>query len=151
MTNPSSEPAADVGAGASALGLRVRLGLHLGIALLGAGAAGGLLGGTRTGASAAMGVALAAANLLLMRRITAALTGGGGSAWLVVLPFKLVALVGVAYALVAAKVAEPVPLVLGFALLPLTAIFLPRPSDPARAPSRVISPGPILPGRAGNH
>jgi hypothetical protein len=128
--------------------------LHFAVVLLGAGLAAGLLGSAHSGASAALGVALAGANLLLMRRITAALTGDGGSAWLLALPFKLVALVGVAYALVAAKVAQPVPLAMGFALLPLTAIFLPRPRDPvpiAPASSRVMSPGHILPGRAGNH
>ena len=46
-----------------------------------------------------------------------------------VLPFKLAAVVGVAYALVAAGVAQPVPLAMGFALLPLTGVFLPRPSS----------------------
>jgi len=154
MTSPSSEPASDGGARPRAASPRARLALHLAVVLFGAGLAAGLVGGVHSGVSAALGVALAAANVLLMRRITAALTGGGGSAWLVVLPFKLVGLVGVAYALVASKVAQPVPLAMGFALLPLTAIFLPRPGDPVRpAPpsSRVPSPGHILPGRAGNH
>jgi hypothetical protein len=49
--------------------------------------------------------------------------------WAVALPFKLAALVGVAYALVSLGVAQPVPLAMGFALLPLTGVFLPRPSS----------------------
>ena len=133
------------------MSVRVRLALHFGVVFLAAGVVGGLLGGAPSAVSALLGVALAAGNLLLMRRITSALTGGGGSAWLVVLPFKLVALVGAAYALVATKVAQPVPLAAGFALLPLTAVFLPRPSDPFQPSTRASSPAHILPGRAGNH
>jgi len=131
--------------------MRLRLGLHFGVVLLVAVAAGGFLGGAPMAVSAVLGVALAGANLLFMRRITSALAGGVGSAWLALLPFKMIALVGVAYALVAAKVAQPVPLAAGFALLPLTAVFLPRPSHPLQSSSRVVYPGTILPGRAGNH
>lgn len=131
--------------------MRLRLVLHFGVVLLVAGAGGALLGGAAMAVSALMGVVLAGANLLFMRRITSALTGGGGAGWVVLLPFKMIALVGVAYALVAAKVAQPVPLAAGFALLPLTAVFLPRPSHPLSSSSRVVYPGTILPGRAGNH
>ena len=131
--------------------MRLRLVLHFGVVLLVAGAGGALLVGAAMAVSALMGVVLAGANLLFMRRITSALTGGGGAGWVVLLPFKMIALVGVAYALVAAKVAQPVPLAAGFALLPLTAVFLPRPSHPLSSSSRVVYPGTILPGRAGNH
>lgn len=156
MTTPSNEPASDGGlspaaAAASATSLRLRLGLHFGAVLLVAGVGGALLGGAAMAVSALLGVALAGANLLLMRRITSALSGGGGQGWIALLPFKMIALVGVAYALMAAKVAQPVPLAAGFALLPLTAVFLPRASHPLSSSSRVVYPGTILPGRAGNH
>lgn len=151
MTIPSNEPAPAGGVSPAAASVRLRLGLHFGVVLLAAGLVGGLLGGARSALSALLGVALAAGNLLLMRRMTSALVGGGGTAWLALLPFKLIALVGAAYALVATKVAQPVPLAAGFALLPLTAVFLPRPSHPLQPSTRVPSPGHILPGRAGNH
>ncbi|HWO08105.1 MAG TPA: hypothetical protein VNN80_01455 [Polyangiaceae bacterium] len=144
MTNPSSEPASDGGAPTRTAHQRVRLGVHLAVVLVSAGLAGGVAGGAPAGVSLALGVALSAANLLLMRRITSALASGG-SGWLMLLPFKLVALVGVAYALVAAKVAQPVPLALGFALLPLTAIFLPRSSTPLEPPSGSRRPAPSSP------
>jgi hypothetical protein len=149
----SGEPAA-AGPGAPsprAKSVRVRLALHFGVVLIVAGVGGGLLGGVPMAASGLLGVLLGGANLLFMRRITAALTGGGGTGWLLLLPFKMIALVGVAYALVAAKVAQPVPLAAGFALLPLSAIFLPRPRHPLESSSRVVYPATILPGRAGNH
>ena len=114
-----------------------RLALHLGVVLVGASAIAAVVGGARAGLSAALGVALAGANLLLMQKITSAMTTGandtdshgtgGNPAWGLALPFKLVALVGVAYALVSSGVAQPVPLAMGFALLPLTGVFLPRP------------------------
>jgi hypothetical protein len=98
------------------------------LVLLAAGALGVFVSGGRGGLSAALGVTLAGANLLLMRRITSALTAGSGAAaaWALALPLKLVALVGIAYALVDRGVAQPVPLAMGFALLPLTGVFLPR-------------------------
>jgi hypothetical protein len=117
---PAGEPAGRVTA--------LRLGLHFGLVLLGAGALGAFISGGRGGLSAALGVVLAGANLLLMRRITSALTAASGAAaaWALALPLKLVALVGIAYALVDRGVAQPVPLAMGFALLPLTGVFLPR-------------------------
>lgn len=118
------------------------LALHFGVVLVGSSALVAAVGGARAGLSAALGVALAGFNLLLMQKITRAMTGGGGdsrggsrtdagaaggnAAWGLVLPFKLVALVGVAYALVSSGVAQPVPLAMGFAILPLTGVFLPR-------------------------
>jgi hypothetical protein len=70
-----------------------------------------------------------------MQKITRAMTGGGdggaSAAWGLLLPFKLVALVGVAYLLVSTGVAQPVPLAMGFAILPLTGVFLPRPTSVA--------------------
>jgi hypothetical protein len=114
-----------------------RLSLHFGVVLGGASALAALVGGASAGLSAALGVALAGANLLLMKKITGAMTtgasdtgnidAGGNPAWGLALPFKLVALVGVAYALVSNGVAQPVPLAMGFAILPLTGVFLPRP------------------------
>jgi hypothetical protein len=99
------------------------------------------VGGSRAGLSAAIGVVLAGLNLVLMQKITRAMTvggdAGGNAAWGLALPFKLVALVGVAYALVRAGVAQPVPLAMGFAILPLTGVFLPRPTSvPDRHPPR---------------
>jgi hypothetical protein len=108
-----------------------RLALHFGLVLVGASAAATLLGDARSGVSVAIGVALAGANLLLMRKITAALVeaSGAGAAWALALPVKLITLVGFAYALVSTGVARPVPLAMGFALLPLTGVFLRRASS----------------------
>jgi hypothetical protein len=110
-----------------------RFAWHFVSVLLGASALTSLVAGQHAGISAALGVALAGANLFLMQRITSAMTGPGGTggspAWGLALPFKLVALVGVAYGLVSSGVAQPVPLAMGFALLPLTGVFLPRPSS----------------------
>jgi hypothetical protein len=110
-----------------------RLAWHFISVLLGASALTSLVAGQPAGISAALGVALAGANLFLMQKITSAMTGpggaGGSAAWGLALPFKLVALVGVAYGLVSSGVAQPVPLAMGFALLPLTGVFLPRPSS----------------------
>lgn len=106
--------------------------LHFGVVLVAASALAAAVGGGRAGLSAALGVALAGANLLLMQKITSAMTMGSGGdtggnpAWGLALPFKLVTLVGVAYALVSSGVAQPVPLAMGFAILPLTGVFLPR-------------------------
>ena len=88
MTTPSNEPASDGGASpaaaaASAARVRLRLVLHFGVVLLVAGAGGALLGGAAMAVSALMGVVLAGANLLFMRRITSALTCGGGAGWVV--------------------------------------------------------------------
>ena len=119
-----------------------RLALHFGVVLLGVSAAATLVAGGRAGFSAALGVALAGGNMLLMRKITGALAEGGASAaWGIALPFKLVALVGVAYALVESGVARPVPLAMGFALLPLTGVFLPRASSVPDLYSRNASSG----------
>jgi hypothetical protein len=134
----ASEGAAVSGAAVSRSRAR-RLALHFGVVLLGASAIAAGVGGSRGGLSAAIGVALAGINLVLMQKITRALTaggdGGGNAVWGLALPFKLVALVGVAYALVSAGVAQPVPLAMGFAILPLTGVFLPRPTSvPDRHP-----------------
>jgi hypothetical protein len=88
-------------------------------------------GGPRSALSIALGVALAGVNLLVMRKVMSALTHaeGGSTAWAIVLPLKLLGLVGAAFALVDLRVAQPVPLAIGFALLPLTGVFLPRASS----------------------
>jgi hypothetical protein len=137
------------------LGRARRFALHFCVVLLAASVVATAIGGPRAALSAALGVALAGVNLVLMQKITGAMTAGGGeggnAAWGLVLPFKLVALVGVAYALVRGGVAQPVPLAMGFALLPLTGVFLPRPTSvpvlhsgsPARRDSsRLASPPP---------
>jgi hypothetical protein len=105
--------------------------LHLALVLAAAALGGGLLGGAAMAQSVVLGVLLGAANLLLMRRITRALTEGeGGSAvWALALPVKLIALVGVAYLLVQSGLASAIPLAVGFAVLPLTSVFLPQPSS----------------------
>lgn len=119
--------------------------LHFAVVLLGASLLALLVGGAKAALSAALGVTLAGANLLLMRKITSALAeaSGGSAAWALALPFKLAALVGVAYALVDSRVAQPVPLAIGFALLPLTGVFLPRASS---VPDLYTSSSPGRPG-----
>jgi hypothetical protein len=79
--------------------------------------------GRVSGSRSAGGAAVSAA------ATPAAAGSAGGAMWALALPFKLAALVGVAYALVSLGVAQPVPLAMGFALLPLTGVFLPRPSS----------------------
>lgn len=151
-------PSCDIQAGADgaprprpqATGAR-RMALHFLIVSVGASALGMLLGGARVALSVALGVTLAGANLLLMRKITSALAeaSGGSAAWALALPFKLAALVGVAYALVDLRVAQPVPLAIGFALLPLTGVFLPRASSvpDLYTPSSPARPGASRPRR----
>ena len=109
-----------------------------------------MLGGAPAALSAAVGVTLAGVNLVLMQKITSQMTAGSGdgagnAAWGLALPFKLVALVGVAYALVRGGVAQPVPLAMGFALLPLTGVFLPRPTSvpDSGSPARRVPSHPL--------
>jgi hypothetical protein len=144
-------PRGDGARPASEPGRARRLALHFIVVLLGASAVALVAGGQHTAVSVALGVVLAGANILVMQKITSMMAApqggsgaggsgsggsgsggsvsGGGAAWGLLLPFKLLALVGVAYALVARGVAQPVPLAMGFALLPLTGVFLPRPSS----------------------
>jgi hypothetical protein len=104
-------------------------------------------GGSGAALSGALGVLLAGINLLLLRRIMAALAvaEGASAAWAIVLPFKLVGLVAAAFALVEFGVAQPVPLAIGFGLLPLTGVFLPRASS---VPGVIVSNRPAPPGQA---
>ncbi|HKO92275.1 MAG TPA: hypothetical protein VJU61_14020, partial [Polyangiaceae bacterium] len=90
-----------------------------------------VLGGAAAARSAALGVLLGAVNLLAMRYITRELTraDGGSAVWALALPAKLLTLVGSAYALVVSELALAFPLALGFAALPLSSVFLPRPSS----------------------
>lgn len=106
-----------------------RAALHLALVLAVMAAGGAALGGAHMAQSAVLGVLLGAANLLLMRRITKAMTEGGSAVWALALPVKLIALVGVAYLLVQSGVALAIPLAVGFAVLPLTSVFLPQPSS----------------------
>jgi hypothetical protein len=119
-----------IDAGAAELSPR-RMSVHFALVLAAAALLGGALAGAHTALSAALGVALCGANLFVMRRITRALTAGdGGSAvWALALPVKLIVLVAVAFLLVHTRTALAFPLALGFALLPLTSVFLPRPSS----------------------
>jgi hypothetical protein len=134
-----------------------RLAWHFAVVLSSAAALAALVGGPKSGISAALGVSLAGANLLLMRRITSALANASGAsaAWAIALPFKLVALVGIAYALVHLRVAQPVPLAMGFALLPLTGVFLPRTGSVRHPDSARLSPRgrrkSSVPGSAVSH
>ncbi len=109
--------------------------LHLLVVLAVAASGAALAGGSRAAASAAMGVGLAALNLMVMRRIVRALTaaGGQGALWALAFPAKLVAVVGGAFVLVDRDIAEPVPLAIGFALLPLSGVFLRREGSAAQA------------------
>jgi hypothetical protein len=105
--------------------------LHFAYVLVGTGLVVALFAGPRVAVSACLGVGLAALNWLAMRRIIGAVGGSSGAAavWAMALPLKLIALVGGAFALVHYGAAQPVPLACGFALLPLTGVFLPRPSN----------------------
>jgi hypothetical protein len=104
------------------------------------------LGGARSALSAGLGVTLAGINLLVMRKVMSGLihAEGASTAWAIVLPLKLLGLVGAAFALVDLRVAQPVPLAIGFALLPLTGVFLPRASS---VPGKRLSEGRVLEGR----
>jgi hypothetical protein len=115
--------------------------LHFAVVLGVSSLAAGVIGGPRGGVSTALGIGLAALNLLLMRRVLRALgTERGLSAlWALVFPVKLVALVGAAFLLVHREVADPVPLAIGFALLPLSGVFL-RPGEPPSRGARVSEP-----------
>jgi hypothetical protein len=108
-----------------------RFALHLAVLIVLGVALGAVLGGPAAARSAAIGVLLGAVNLLAMRRITHGLTraDGGSAVWALALPVKLLTLVGSAYALVVSGLALPFPLALGFAALPLSSVFLPRPSS----------------------
>lgn len=110
--------------------------VHLGVVLLVGSSGAALIGGASAAGSTALGVGISAANLLAMRQITRALSAASGAAaaWGLAFPVKLAALVGVAFVLVERGVAKPVWLAIGFALLPLTGVFLPRTAAPARAP-----------------
>ncbi len=115
-----------------------RLLLHFAVVLLVVSGIAAALLGWPAAVSSALGVLLAGANMLLMRRIMRGLSAasGGSAAWAIALPFKLIGLVAAAFALVHAGVAQPVPLAIGFALLPLTGVFLPRASSVPPASSR---------------
>jgi len=138
-----AEPGAAVPASAAPLR---RLAAHFALVLCFVSGVAAALGGQRTAVSAALGVLLAGLNLLLMRRIMGALAGAGGgsAAWALALPLKLVGLVAAALALVELGVAEPVPLAIGFALLPLTGVFLPPASS---VPRQTLSSSPARPGQ----
>ena len=110
--------------------------IHVALVLAVVALGGAVLGGAQVAQSAVLAVVLGAANLLAMRRITRGLTdatlsegGGGAAVWALALPVKLVALVGVAFLLVHYGVALAIPLAVGFAVLPLTSVFLPQPSS----------------------
>jgi hypothetical protein len=152
MTIPSPEASTSAPAGVVPVdpGRRVwRRGLlvHFVIVVVVVSGAAATFSGPTAALSAALGVGLAGVNLWLMHRMMGALTltGGASTAWAVALPFKLLALVASAYALVRLGLAEPVPLAIGFALLPLTGVFLPGASSvPALViPSRSAPPGQL--------
>ncbi len=88
----------------------------------GALAAGALaLHGLRSSVGVAAGALLATANLWVLSRVVGALLGRGGrpTFWTLVGTGKVVALFGVVYLLVIARLADILPLVLGFGALPL--------------------------------
>ena len=80
-----------------------------------------LVAGPPEALAVALGSVLAGANLWLLAILVRRWLSPTGSltAWGLLLPVKLAALVAVLYALVAARVVQPVPLLVGFALLPL--------------------------------
>ncbi|MBN1607329.1 MAG: hypothetical protein JW940_11895 [Polyangiaceae bacterium] len=79
-----------------------------------------LVAGPRPALAVALGSTLAATNLWLLAILVRRWLSPAGSltAWGLLLPVKLAALVAVLYALVAARIVQPVPLLVGFALLP---------------------------------
>jgi hypothetical protein len=123
-----------------------RLTAHFALVLCFVSGVAAAFGGRRAAVSGALGVLLAGLNLLLMRRIMGALAGAGGgsAAWAIALPFKLVGLVAAAFTLVELRIAQPVPLAIGFALLPLTGVFLPAASS---VPRDTFSSSPARPGQ----
>jgi hypothetical protein len=136
------------------------LGLHLLVVLGVSAIVAALIGGSGAAVSTALGVGLSALNLALMRRIVGALTAqsGLGALWALAFPVKLVVLVGGAFMLVQRGIAGPVPLAIGFALLPLSSVLLPRaggsgrPSRTPLAPPHSTSPlGAGAPTRAVLH
>ena len=84
-----------------------------------------LVAGSRPALAVAVGSALAAANLWLLAILVRRWLSPTGSltAWGLLLPVKLAALVAILYALVAARLVQPVPLLVGFALLPFAILF----------------------------
>lgn len=130
-TNPEAERELDGGAARRAR----RMWLHFALVLLVAVWGGAVLGGVSSAWSAGLGVSLSAGNVLVMRQIMRALVGGGAAAaaWGLAFPLKLVVLVGLAFVLVERGAAKPVPLAIGFALLPLSGVFLPRTAGTAAA------------------
>jgi hypothetical protein len=109
----------------------LRMGIHFALVLAVVTVCGALLGGAQAAWSGALGVALCAGNLLIMRRIAQGLTAtdGGSAVWALALPLKLVVLVAAAFLLVHTRTALAFPLALGFAALPLTSVFLPQQSS----------------------
>ena len=150
MTIPSDEGLTAAARGVVRAESRARtwprgLVVHFLIVLLVVSGVAAMSSGSSAAVSSALGVGLAGANLWVMRRIMGAMTANGASAaWAVVLPFKLLGLVAGAFALVRLGLAQPVPLAIGFALLPLTGVFLPRASS---VPGRVL-PGDVIPFRS---
>jgi hypothetical protein len=76
--------------------------------------------GTGPALAVALGSVLAAGNLWLLGWLVRRWLSPSGTttAWGLLLPVKLVMLIAVLYGLVAAGVAQPLPLLVGFALLP---------------------------------
>jgi hypothetical protein len=80
-----------------------------------------LAGGWSAAVSVALGALLSLANVWVLRGVARRLSRpeAGGAGLAALLPFKLVLVVGAAYSLVHLRAAEPLPLVAGFAALPL--------------------------------
>lgn len=76
--------------------------------------------------SAVEGVALSTVNLAFLERVVRALARPGRAqiVWALMLPVKFLLVVAVGYALLRAGMAEPAPLALGFATLPLAFALL---------------------------
>ncbi len=104
---------------------------------------GGAVFGARTGAGVALGVLVAAANLVAFAYVGQALLGGRGAGWALVGLLKMLALFVVAFALFRAGLAGVLPFVVGYASLPIgvTLAQFSSPATGAGTPGPSGSPG----------
>lgn len=98
--------------------------------------------GLRSGLSAAAGGAVAVVNFWLIVRLAGAFLQGRrrSPAWGALGALKLAALLGVAYAIVRARAADPLGFILGYAALPLGIVLMQLPSALRPSPAGFDEP-----------